>query len=72
VCGGGLKTRSDDQDETAISKRHDIYYDTKTGTLAAAYYFKDKAAKDSSIRYINVDGSPGVKEVSADLLKKLG
>ncbi|MEW5910588.1 MAG: adenylate kinase, partial [Thermodesulfobacteriota bacterium] len=28
VCGGELKTRSDDQDEDAINKRHDIYYDS--------------------------------------------
>ena len=36
VCGGGLKTRADDQDEDAISKRHGIYYDSETGTLASA------------------------------------
>ncbi|HOM88807.1 MAG TPA: adenylate kinase, partial [Spirochaetota bacterium] len=41
VCGGKLSTRADDQDEAAINKRHDIYYDTKTGTLAAVQYFKD-------------------------------
>ncbi len=42
VCGGALSARADDQDETAIGKRHDIYYDTKTGTLASAYYFRDQ------------------------------
>ncbi len=31
----------DDQDEDAINKRHNIYYDTETGTLAAAYFYKD-------------------------------
>ena len=45
VCGGELKTRADDQDEAAINKRHDIYYDEVNGTLAAAYYFKDLAAE---------------------------
>src|SRR5210317_977546 len=30
VCGGDLKTRDDDQDEAAIDKRHNIYYDTET------------------------------------------
>ena len=40
VCGGELTARADDQDEAAINKRHDIYYDDKTGTLAAAHYFK--------------------------------
>ncbi|MDI6616789.1 MAG: adenylate kinase, partial [Syntrophaceae bacterium] len=27
VCGGELSARADDQDEAAIGKRHDIYYD---------------------------------------------
>jgi len=67
VCGGELKTRSDDQDESAISKRHNIYYDTDTGTLAAAYYFKDKG----DVKYVTLDGKPGVKEVSDELLSKL-
>jgi len=71
VCGGELKTRSDDQDEDAINKRHDIYYDTETGTLAAAYYFKDLAARGGKIRYITLDGKPGVKEVTAELVSKL-
>ena len=37
VCGGELSSRADDQDEAAIDKRHDIYYDTKTGTLTTSY-----------------------------------
>ena len=72
VCGGDLKTRSDDQDEAAIDKRHNIYYDRKTGTTAAINYFKGFAAKRKGIlRIIELDGRPGVKEVSGDLLKKL-
>ena len=71
VCGGDLKTRDDDQDEDAINKRHGIYYDTDTGTLASAYYFKDLAAKEGSIKYITLDGAPSVKEVTADLVSKL-
>ncbi|ABW66279.1 adenylate kinase [Desulfosudis oleivorans] len=71
VCGGELKTRSDDQDEAAIDKRHNIYYDTETGTLAAAYYFRDLAAKGGSLKYITLDGAPGVKEVAAELVSKL-
>jgi adenylate kinase len=69
VCGGSLSARADDQDEGAIDKRHGIYYDTKTGTLAAVAYFKNKA---NGPRIIELDGAPGVKEVSADLMKKLG
>ena len=71
ICGGDLKTRDDDQDEDAINKRHGIYYDTDTGTLASAYYFKDLAAKEGSIKYITLDGAPSVKEVTAELVSKL-
>jgi len=71
VCGGDLKTRDDDQDEDAIDKRHSIYYDTDTGTMASAYYFRDLAAKEGSIKYITLDGSPGVQDVTAELVSKL-
>ena len=71
VCGGDLKTRDDDQDEDAINKRHSIYYDTDTGTLASAYYFKDLAAKEGSVKYITLDGAPSVKEVTTELVSKL-
>ncbi|MDD5476231.1 MAG: adenylate kinase [Syntrophales bacterium] len=66
VCGGELSTRADDQDEGAIDKRHNIYYDANTGTMAAINYFKERAT------VIGVDGGPGVTEVSEELLKKLG
>jgi adenylate kinase len=71
VCGGELKTRADDQDAAAIGKRHDIYYDAESGTLASSYYFKDLAAAGSSIKYITLDGTPGVKEVTSELVSKL-
>lgn len=67
VCGDDrLTTRADDQDEAAIDKRHGIYYDTTTGTLAGVNFYKER------VKVIGVDGAPGVKEVSEDLLKKLG
>jgi adenylate kinase len=72
VCGGELKTRSDDQDEVAIDKRHAIYYDKESGTLAAVNYFKEKAKKgEAGLRIIELDGRPGVKEVSDELSQKL-
>jgi len=72
VCGGALKTRSDDQDEEAIDKRHNIYYDTKTGTMAAVNFFKKLSAKSGGTpKIIELNGRPGVKEVSADLLNQL-
>ncbi len=71
VCGGELKSRADDQDEEAIAKRHDIYYDTENGTLASAYYFKNLSANDKSIKYITLDGAPSVQDVTAELVSKL-
>jgi adenylate kinase len=71
ICGGELKTRDDDQDEAAIDKRHSIYYDDDTGTLASAYYFKDLAEKEGSMKYITLDGRPNVKEVTDELVSKL-
>ena len=66
VCGcETLTARADDQDEGAIDKRHNIYYDTKTGTLAGVNYFKER------VKVIGVDGLPGVREVAEDLQKKL-
>ena len=73
VCGGDLKTRSDDQDEDAIDKRHNIYYDTETGTMAAINFYKGLSDKSSGEpKLIELDGRPGVKEVSADLIAQLG
>jgi adenylate kinase len=71
VCGGDLKTRDDDQDEDAINKRHDIYYNTDEGTLGSSYFFKDLAEKEGKIKYITLDGEPSVKEVTAELVSKL-
>lgn len=72
VCGGELKTRSDDQDEEAIDQRHNIYYDDKTGTMAAINFYKDVSAKNGGVpKIIELDGRPGVKEVSTDLLSQL-
>ena len=67
VCGGELSTRADDQDEAAINKRHDIYYDETGGTMAAVNYFKKKG----SPKVISVDGSVAIKDVTALILKEL-
>ena len=73
VCGGELKTRSDDQDEAAIDQRHNIYYDTETGTMAGCNFYKDLSAKSGGVpKIVELDGRPGVKEVSAELLAKIG
>lgn len=67
VCGGELKTRADDQDAAAINKRHDIYYDATTGTMAAVNYFKSITGP----KVITVDGAPAIGEVSEKLMKQL-
>jgi adenylate kinase len=70
VCGGGLKTRADDQDEEAIDKRHNIYYDDKTGTLAAAYFYRDLAKKEG-FKYIELNGEGSINEIKDILLSQL-
>ncbi len=72
VCGGSLTARSDDQDEAAIGKRHDIYYDKLKGTLASVEYFKKLSKQGYAAKIIELDGKPGVKEVSEVLVGKLG
>ena len=69
VCGGELSARADDQDEEAIDKRHSIYYDTDTGTLASAYYFRDQENK--SFKYITLEGKNDINQVKEELLSKL-
>jgi adenylate kinase len=68
VCGGELKTRLDDQDDAAIDKRHDIYYDDKTGTMAAVNVFK---ALGGATKVISVNGEPSITEVSEAIMKEL-
>ncbi|PXF56636.1 MAG: adenylate kinase [Deltaproteobacteria bacterium] len=67
VCGGDLLTRADDQDEEAINKRHNIYYDDTTGTMAAVNVFKGLEGP----KIISVDGTSSIKEVSEAIMKDL-
>ena len=67
VCGGELSMRADDQDADAINKRHDIYYDTTTGTMAAVNYFRDKGAA----KIIAVDGSQAIGAISEEIMGQL-
>ena len=70
VCGGDLSARADDQDEGAIDKRHDIYYDANTGTLAASYYYKG-LAKEAGFKYIELDGEGTIDDIRATLMAQL-
>jgi len=72
VCGGELKTRSDDQDEDAIDQRHNIYYDTETGTTAGLLFYKEVSARNNGVpRIVDLDGKNALPEVSAELMSKL-
>jgi len=71
VCGGALSSRADDQDDSAIDKRHAIYYNEVDGTLAAAYYFKDVADKSDLTKYITLAGEKDMKSVTDELVSKL-
>lgn len=68
VCGGELSARADDQDDGAIDKRHDIYYDETTGTMAACIFFKELGG---DTKVISVDGSPSIQEVSDSIMSQL-
>ena len=70
VCGGALSARADDQDEDAINKRHDIYYNTADGTLGAAYFYRDMAGAEG-FKYIELDGSKPIPQIKDDLLSRL-
>lgn len=70
VCGAELSKRADDQDESAINKRHDIYYDDKKGTLAAAKFFKDLATAGET-KYIELNGEGSIDSIKETLLEKL-
>jgi len=71
ICGGALRKRDDDKDEEAIDQRHDIYYDTEQGTLAAVNYFKELSARTGKPAIVEVDGRGSVEEVAEGLIGKL-
>ncbi|MDR0827213.1 MAG: adenylate kinase [Desulfovibrio sp.] len=70
VCGGELSARSDDLDEQAVNKRHDIYYDDEDGTLAAAHFYRD-LARQGKTRYIEIDGAGEISAIKEKLLAAL-
>lgn len=70
VCNGTLSVRGDDQDEVAINKRHDIYYDSANGTLAAAYFFKNLAGQGKT-KYIELNGEGSIDSIKETLLSRL-
>lgn len=70
ICQSDLKVRPDDQDEVAINKRHDIYYDEKAGTLAAIDFFR-QLTTDRKPEFIILKGCDSIENIRVDLLAKL-
>lgn len=69
VCGGALSSRQDDQDADAIDKRHDIYYDETTGTMAAVNFYKNM--KDGGFKFIELDGEQSIGVIKEYLISQL-
>ena len=68
VCGGALSARADDQDEEAVDKRHDIYYDENTGTMAAVNFFKGLGG---DTKVVSIDGGPSIDKVTESVMAAL-
>lgn len=67
ICGGQLSAREDDMDQEAINKRHNIYYDDNTGTMAAVNYFKNSDVAT----IISLDGAKDIKAISEEIMSHL-
>ncbi|MBU1004124.1 MAG: adenylate kinase [Proteobacteria bacterium] len=69
VCGGALSSRADDQDADAINKRHDIYYDETTGTMAGCLFYKNMP--NATFKYIELDGELSINVIKEYLMSQL-
>ncbi len=65
--GEELVQRDDDKEEVVLD-RLKVYHDQTQPLIG---YYKDQASKDSSIKYITVDGTMDIAEVEADITTKL-
>ena len=63
ICNAPLITRSDDIDEKAIDTRHDIYYNTESGTTSALAYCRDKLCVHGSTQYIAIDATQDIDTI---------
>ncbi|MDE7468927.1 MAG: nucleoside monophosphate kinase [Desulfovibrionaceae bacterium] len=69
ICSSPLTTRNDDIDEDAINTRHDIYYNTESGTLSALAYCKEKLCVEGSTQYITIDATQDIDTIRDTLTK---
>lgn len=68
VTGEDLVQRDDDKEEVVLD-RLKVYHEQTQPLIG---YYKEQAAKDSSIKYVTVDGTMHIDEVEADIFAKLG
>ena len=71
ICNAPLITRNDDIDEKAIDTRHDIYYDTKQGTISALEYCKEKLCVQGSTQYIAIDATQDINTIQDILIQHI-
>ncbi len=66
-CGEKVTIRKDDIDEHAINVRLNIYFDNENGTVAAINAIEDWVSTHPETRFIEIDGSQSIGEVSAEI-----
>lgn len=71
ICNAVLELRKDDADEAIINERHDIYYDTKQGTLAGLHYCVEHLAAMQHTNHIILDGTLPITALEQELIRTM-
>lgn len=68
MTGEDLVQRDDDK-ESVVADRLKVYHDQTEPLIG---YYKDQASKNSTLKYITVDGTAHIDEVETAIVSKLG
>lgn len=68
ITGEDLVQRDDDK-ESVVLDRLKVYHELTKPLIG---YYKDQASKNTSIKYITVDGTANISDVEAAIIEKLG
>lgn len=68
MTGEDLVQRDDDK-ESVVADRLKVYHDQTEPLIG---YYKDQASKNSTLKYITVDGTAHINEVETAIVSKLG
>lgn len=68
ITGEDLVQRDDDK-ESVVLDRLKVYHELTKPLIG---YYKDQASKNTSIKYITVDGTANIADVEAAIIEKLG